>query len=102
VANYLRYRTNNAELEQVQDSVEMAFDEVNQVDILNGRLLEDLDVLTSPQLFPHRLGRRFKGFIVVDSTADVRVFRDAASDSDPTIHLPLQATTTATVKVWVF
>jgi len=99
--NYLRYRSDNPDIEQVQDSVEMTFDEVSKVPILNGNLLEDIDVLTAPRRYPHGLGRPFKGFIVVDKTSDVRVFRGDL-DVDTSVFIPLQGTATATVKVWVF
>ena len=102
--NYLRYTTNNKDLEQVQDSVEKKFGELDGLAILEGKLLENIDVIAAVQLFPHGLGRPFKGWAVVDKTSDVRVWRLVSSTFNPdlSVFLPLIASGTSTLKVWVF
>jgi hypothetical protein len=102
MANYLRYRTNNKDIEQVQDAIQKKFGELDGVDVLNGRLLEDVSLSTATADIPHGLGRRYKGYFIADLTADVRVYRDTASTKDPLVILPLKASGTATAKVWVF
>ena len=99
--NYLRYTTNNKDIEQVQDSVEKKFGELDKLVILEGKLLENIDVLAAPLPYPHGLGRPYRGWIVVDKTTDVRVFRPEL-DVDTSVFLPLQASGTSTLKVWVF
>ena len=102
MSNYLRYRTDNADLEQVQDSIEKKFDELDKLAILDGKLLENLSLSTATLDIPHKLGRKYRGYFIADLTADVRVYRDTTSTKDPAVILPLKASGTATAKVWVF
>ena len=102
MASYLRYRTDNADLEQVQDAVQKKFGELDEISVLNGKLIEDLNLSTATLDIPHKLGRKYRGYFIADLTADVRVYRDTASTKDPSVILPLKASGTATAKVWVF
>tara|TARA_R110000824_G_scaffold3277_4_gene15568 strand:- start:3871 stop:4179 length:309 start_codon:yes stop_codon:yes gene_type:complete len=102
MSNYLRYRTDNADLEQVQDSIEKKFDELDKLAILDGKLLENLSLSTATLDIPHKLGRKYRGYFIADLTAVVLVCRDTASTKDPAVILPLKASGTATAKVWVF
>ena len=100
--SYLRYRTDNADIEQVQDAIQKKFGEMDDLAILDGKLLENLSLSTATLDIPHKLGRKYRGYFIADLTADVRVYRDTASTKDPAVILPIKASGTATAKVWVF
>ncbi len=70
--------------------------------LLNGVLLRDIELSTTTVRVYHNLGRPALGFIVVDRTADVRVYRDPTFAATPNVAIPLKANTTATVSLWIF
>ena len=102
--NYLRYTTNNKDLEQVQDSVEKKFGELDGLEILNGRLLKDVAITHSvTNKVPHGLGRRYKGYIVTKIDEKVVVKVVPADDTAPEKFIPLTVVSySATVDLWVF
>lgn len=65
--------------------------------------IREVTVGTSPTRVPHKLGRRWRGWIVVDRTNNAGISRVAPpAGVDPAFDLWLQATLAATVKVLVF
>lgn len=76
--------------------------QISSIEIIDGQLLEAVELTTSGQRISHRLGRKARGFFLVDSSADVRVFRDSTLSVDSTLYLPLQASSACTVTLWVF
>lgn len=73
---------------------------VSRVPMLDGRLLERLSVTTSAQLFPHGLGRRPRGFLVVTRDANSVIYEDRTARSESYISLRGGAATVA--DIWVF
>lgn len=67
--------------------------------IVDGVLLEDVDLSTATSRVYHRLGRPSRGVIVVDATDDTRVWRDGDSTGD---FVNLKANATRTVSLWIF
>ena len=102
VRKYERVPTNDATLNRVQERLESAFVPISRCSLINGRLIEDLDLSTTTLNIPHGLGRPYQGYLVADLNADARVYRDTSSTSDPSQFLPLRASGTVTAKVWVF
>lgn len=83
-------------------------DFINQLDknVLDGVRIEEVNKLqitltTTTTLIPHGLGRSFLGWHLVDIQGDARVWRDTA-DVDTTKFLPLKASATVVVSLWVF
>lgn len=72
---------------------------INSNPLLNGVLAERVAVDVTVKSVRHSLGRVPKGFILVDSTADIRVWR---SGSATATSLPLIANAAATVSLWIF
>lgn len=78
------------------------FDGLSRTEIMQGQLVVDVDIATTSTQVAHRLGRIPKGFLVVDLTADSRIYRDTAVTTERTTYLYLKATTATTVSLWVF
>lgn len=72
--------------------------QVTPLEILQGRLIEDLAVTTTATAFVHGLGRTPRGWIIVDKTADVRVWRTAWTST----KITLDSSGSATIAIWVF
>lgn len=70
-------------------------------DIHAGRLLSGIALSGTPLQVAHGLGRAPVGFILVKSSADVRIFEPGPAP-DPSTFLNLQASASATVSIWVF
>ena len=102
--NYLRYTTNNKDLEQVQDSVEKKFGELDGLEIINGRLLKDVAITNNvTNNIYHGLGRRYKGYIVTKIDVKVVVHVVKADDASPEQYIPLKvASYDAVADLWVF
>lgn len=86
-------------LDRVLFSHAQALHEVQKTALLDGHQLDDVDVATSATEIKHLLGRKPKGFVVVDKDADARVWRSATSTST---LLTLRASAAVTVSLWVY
>jgi len=102
--NYLRYRTDNAELEQVQDSVEKKFAELDGLAILNGKLIKDVEITNNvTNKIYHGLGRPYQGYIVTKIDEKVVVQVVTADDTEPDKFIPLSVVSyDAVADLWVF
>ena len=83
----------------LQSAIETAFRSIDTIPILNGELIEGIEVSTSERRFLHNLQRKPKGFIVVDVDNNCLVYRSAES-TDKYIHL--SGSRVANISLWVF
>ncbi len=104
MASYLRYRTDNADLEQVQDSVEKKFGDLDALVILNGKLLRDVEITNNvTNKIYHGLGRPYQGYIVTKINEKVVVKVIPADDTEPDKFIPLSVVSyDAVADLWVF
>lgn len=72
--------------------------QITDVPLLDGVLLEDIDVSTTATWFTHGLGRTPRGWIVVKKEATVDIWQTGSSTS----RIQLDADASATVSIWVF
>lgn len=98
---FRKIRTQVRDLIQLQDAVAAVFLPLLKVSILDGRLIEDIEVTTSQVVVNHGLGRELRGWILVDKNANARVWR-VNSTTNPTRELHLDSGATVTVSLWVF
>ena len=82
-----------------QRDANQVISEINSNPLLKGVLAERVAVDVTVKQVRHSLGRVPKGFILIDSIADVRVWR--SGDFTPT-SIPLIANAAATVSLWIF
>lgn len=76
-----------------------AVSELAALPLNQGVLLTDVALTTAVTRVRHNLGRTPIGFLVIDRTADARVYRSGAATPQ---HLPLIASVAATVSLWIF
>jgi hypothetical protein len=95
-------------LRKIQENIKQFFDQLDY-NILSGNLLETkinssepIVIGTSTTLVSHGLGRAFTGYIITDIQGDARVWRDATVTTNLDKFLPLRASSSVTVKLWVF
>lgn len=86
---------------QFQENVAQYLGQLNGK-LLGGNEVKDVVIGTSTTLVPHELTRAFQGWHLVDIQGDARVWRDTTSTADKTKFLPLKASASVTVSLWVF
>lgn len=86
---------------QFQENVGQFLGQLNGK-ILGGNEVKDVVIGTSTTLVPHELARSYQGWHLLDIQGDARVWRDTTSTADNTKFLPLKASASVTVSLWVF
>lgn len=66
--------------------------------LLQGRLLEDVEITTGTAKVAHGLGRRPRGWLIVDQDASATIWRTEWDDK----FIGFDASATVLVKIWVF
>jgi len=100
MAKLVRLQTKDQELNRVQDHIVREVNPFLGKEIIDGVLLTNVALTTSATNVYHGLGRKYRGWIVVDNTTPCWVY--ASVSSDPSKTLSLIATVTTTVSLWVF
>ena len=104
MVEFERYRSDNYELNRVQDKVEDFARGVQLGGIINGRLVENVELIANQTtMVYHGLGRRYKGYIVVSINEKDVVQVVDADNLSPEKYIPLTVVTyPATASLWVF
>lgn len=106
-------------LDKFQTAVAFAVDPLLKNPLLAGRLLEtetdangheiEIVLTTTARNIAHKLGRKYRGWFIIDRNADARVWVDPPvgvplvdPNPDRERFLRLDASATVTVKIWVF
>lgn len=86
---------------QIQDNIEQAINELNRSEILAGRLVQNIVIVSgTPKSVDHRLNRKFKGWIVVEKGAEADIWSSVATSPEKT--LILNSSANVTCSLWVF
>ena len=101
LSNFKTIKSEDADTMSLQGNVREYVNQLNNV-ILSGRIVSSVVIGTSTTLVPHELARSYQGWHLVDLQGDARVWRDATSTADTTRFLPLRASSSVTVSLWVF
>lgn len=96
---FRRIQSNNRDLMQVQDAVDQVLKPVLTNQLLNGVLIPNLSLTTTPVKFSHLLGRQPLGWFLVDDISGAAIYRTAWDAR--TISLRTTSGTN-TISIWVF
>ena len=94
-------RTQDAELQQLQDNVYEVVRTWEVVPLLQGLLIEDVILGATATDVAHGLGRRPRGWIVTRRNGTATIYEPSAA-ALPDRFLKLQATATIVCSLWVF
>ena len=75
---------------------------VLQNPLLNGRLIQNVSVVSGQNVINHGLGRKLQGYIVVLNDSNVTFYDDQATNQRPELTLLLQASGAAIITLYVF
>ena len=86
-----------------QDHVESVIDPVLNSAIIDGVIVEDVDlVVGSFTSVEHKLGRKPRGYLVIRKSAAQTVYEDVGDYDNRKLFIKLRASGTVTVNLWVF
>ena len=105
ISPYVRNTTDDDSIESVQNSLENSFRSVEACPLLDGHLLERIDLVNGDNSISHKLGRELKGWIITrhrETTSDIIDRQTANAQSDQILILNSGAGGTITVDIWVF
>ena len=97
--SFNRLRGADSLLNRIQDSIHQWTQQIVNIPIISGVLLEDISLTTGSNSVEHKLGRKLRGWWVVDKNANVTIYRSAAKEDK---ILTLTASGSVTVSIWVF
>lgn len=100
-----KFRTGNQELDRVSDALRALSDWLGiTCSIIDGRLIENQALVTGAagNTILHKLGRSYKGYLIVKKTDYTLTHADQATLVDMSLFLNLRASVACTVSVWVF
>ena len=102
IPSFKKVRTEDAPLRLVQDSLTLTLDQVIRREILDGNLVEDVNLINGLNLVDHGLGRIPKGFIIVKRNDLHVVWNVASTKMVPKRNMALQSNGAMTVSFWFF
>lgn len=88
--------------EQLQNNIAAFAKQLVNIPILPGRIIEDISVISGVNSISHGLGRPVQGYVLVKSSAAVRIYTVEANQTNPDTILSLSADATATINLYVF
>lgn len=87
-------------LEKFQDDVDVAFEVLSKIPFLDGILLKDLSLSTTATNFPHKLGRKWVGYLITKKDDNARISYQGIDNNE--IYIKLISSIDVLVDVWVF
>lgn len=100
ISGFKKSTTENPDVNKVQVNIAEFVTPLISNEMLDGRLIEDVALSTSETLVEHKLGRAYKGWIIVNKNAAQDVY--VSSTTLTKRYLALTAGGTVTVSLWVF
>jgi hypothetical protein len=86
-----------------QDHVESVINPVLAAAIIDGIILEDIDLVSgSFTSIEHKLGRKPRGYLVIRKSAAQTVYEEVGDYDSRKLFLKLRASGSVTVNLWVF
>ena len=88
---------------RAQSNVESAIGSLSRSVLMNGNLIENVQLSTTPALVEHKLGRASRGYIVCKSNSAATVYSAASvATVDSSLFENLVASAATTVNIWFF
>ena len=86
-----------------QDHIESVINPVLNSAIIDGVILEDIDLVSgSFTSVEHKLGRKPRGYLVIRKSAAETVYEDVGDYDNRKLFIKLRASGSVTVNLWVF
>ncbi len=90
-------------LSRMQDNVDSAISQLSVTEILQGRLVKDVELASATTTkISHKLGRAPLGWIIVRQRASAIIWDTQDTNSNPNLTLNLNCSANVIVDLWVF
>lgn len=90
-------------INKLQDELESAISQITKKHQLDSIILTDISVTTgSANIIPHKLGRKYSGWRVVDRTAASVIYRDTSTGQSTSKFIALNTTVNDTISLEVW
>jgi hypothetical protein len=95
-----REQFDDVRMERLQTRIRDLEARLSRCPFLDGALVEDQSLTTSPSTFAHRLGRAPTGVIVVSVTPDAAIGLSATQPTESTKFVAVEASASCTADLW--
>jgi len=106
ISPYVRKTTKDGSIEGVQDSLENTLRSVEACPLLDGHLLEDVELANGLTDVDHKLGRKLKGWFLTRTRTlaggDICDKQSQHKQEEQILRLSSTYAATITVDIWVF
>ena len=103
LATFEKTRAKMPEVIDLQDACAVVFKDITSRDILDGRLIENVSIVSGVEMvLSHKLGRAIRGWTLTRLSAGAIVWDSQADNPTPKATLVLNASADVTVSLWVF
>jgi hypothetical protein len=86
------------EVKDLENNVKDVLDQITGIGLLDGRLIQDVALLSGANRIAHVLGRKPQGFIIVNRNSSAIVWQTNID----TLFITLNASANITVSLWIF
>jgi len=99
-----KIRTGNQDIDRIGDSLLNQSNWLGSKEIIDGVLIADQALVTGANgnSITHKLGRAYKGYIVVKSSNYLLTHGDQPTLADTSLFINIRASVACTVTIWVF
>ena len=97
-----RIQNQNVETQRYFDQLSQAVSQLGSVSLLDGVLLEGIELSSGDNSVSHKLGRKLRGWIITRKRASATVYDKQDSNTNPNKTLTLNASAAVSVDLWVF
>lgn len=100
---YKKIRSDRQDLNQVQDRISDVFDDISSAEIINGVLLKSVSLVTGQEnLVQHKLGRKFRGYLVIAKSDNSVIWDNNSTVNMPSKYVDLRCSANVVVDLWIF
>lgn len=102
VKPFRRTQTLDKDVRLLQDSVDATLRTLTSLSILNGKLVQGLDLSSGDNVVDHGLDRSPQGYFIVRSDAHITIYDKQEIDEFPNRQITLNASAAARVDIWIY
>jgi hypothetical protein len=95
---FKQINTADRDLQLIQSNIENAISQVISSALLNGRLINDISLVSGSNKVEHKLNRVPQGYIITEQNASTIVYASAKDDK----FISLESSVTCKVSLWIF
>lgn len=92
--------TGDRSFDTLQTNIEAAVGNFLRIPILDGVLLENIELIAGQTAVQHKLDRKFKGYIIVRKSNAASIYDIV--NNEPEKYVTLDSSIPCTVSIWIF